>query len=96
VTQPTLRLGRLELVPLADEHLGLEVELDSDPEALRYLYGQPRTSTQVEHSHRRRISAAQEVPDLGFWVGFVKDEFVGWWGLQQVQRRLRRTPSRKH
>jgi RimJ/RimL family protein N-acetyltransferase len=58
------------------------VEIDSDPEVLRYLYRQPRTSTQVEHSHRRRISVAQEVPGLGFWVGFVKGEFVGWWGLQ--------------
>lgn len=37
VTQPSLRTARIELVPLADEHLELEVELDSDPEVLRYV-----------------------------------------------------------
>lgn len=30
VTQPVFRTDRIELVPLADEHLELEVELDSD------------------------------------------------------------------
>jgi hypothetical protein len=37
--QQTLHTGRLTLVPLADEHLGWEVELDSDPEVMRYLSG---------------------------------------------------------
>jgi RimJ/RimL family protein N-acetyltransferase len=82
VAQPTLRTERLELVPLADDHLELEVELDSDPEVLRYLYGRARTRMEVEQSHRRRISSAEEVPGLGFWVGFVRGAFVGWWILQ--------------
>ena len=82
MAQRMLRTGRLELVPLADEHLELEVELDSDPEVLRYLYGRARTQSEVEQSHRRRMSAAQELPGLGFWVGFVDGEFVGWWILK--------------
>jgi RimJ/RimL family protein N-acetyltransferase len=82
VAQTTLLAGRLELVPLADEHLELEVELDSDPEVLRYIYGRARTRVEVEQSHRRRIAAALEIPGLGFWVGFVDGEFVGWWILQ--------------
>lgn len=82
MTQPTLLAGRLELVPLSDDHLELEVELDSDPEVLRYLYGRARTRAEVEQSHRRRIAAGQEIPGLGYWVGFVDSGFVGWWILQ--------------
>jgi RimJ/RimL family protein N-acetyltransferase len=82
VAQPTLLTGRLELVPLADDHLELEVELDSDAEVLRYLYGRARTRAEVEQSHRRRMAAAEEIPGLGFWVGFVDGGFVGWWILQ--------------
>ncbi|MGI8760288.1 MAG: GNAT family N-acetyltransferase [Jatrophihabitantaceae bacterium] len=82
MAQPTLLTGRLELVPLADEHLELEVALHSDPEVLRYLYSRARTRAEVEQSHRWRIAAAQETPGLGFWVGFVAGEFVGWWILQ--------------
>jgi hypothetical protein len=32
MSQATLRTSRIRLVPLADEHLEYEVELDSDPE----------------------------------------------------------------
>jgi hypothetical protein len=39
VPQPILRTACLLLVPLADRHLDLEVQLDSDPEVLRYDYG---------------------------------------------------------
>jgi RimJ/RimL family protein N-acetyltransferase len=80
--RPTLRTARIELVPLADEHLEFEVQLDSDPEVLRYLYGRARTHTEVEDSHRRRMAVGEKLPGLGFWVGFVSGEFVGWWILQ--------------
>lgn len=82
VTQPSLRTARIELVPLADEHLELEVELDSDPEVLRYLNRGARTRAEVTEAHRRRMAAAETVPGLGFWVGFVDGGFVGWWILQ--------------
>ena len=44
MSQPVLRTPRLLLVPLADRHLDLEVELDSDPEVMRYLDGRARTA----------------------------------------------------
>jgi len=69
-------------VPLADEHLELEIELDSDPEVMRHLSGQAHSRAEVERSHRRRRAASREVPGLGFWVGFGEDGFVGWWLLQ--------------
>jgi RimJ/RimL family protein N-acetyltransferase len=80
--QQTLHTERLKLVPLADEHLEWEVELDSDPEVMRYLSGRASTREDVEAGHARRIAAAQKVAGLGFWVGLVDDEFVGWWTLQ--------------
>ncbi|WET76760.1 GNAT family N-acetyltransferase [Amycolatopsis sp. QT-25] len=82
MTQPTLRTRRLTLVPLTEEHLELEIELDSDPEVMRYLTGRARTRAETERAHHRRRAAARKVPGLGFWVGFAEDGFVGWWILQ--------------
>jgi RimJ/RimL family protein N-acetyltransferase len=80
--QQTLQTERITLVPLADEHLEWEVELDSDPEVMRYLSGRASTREEVEASHARRMAAAQKVEGLGFWIGLVDDRFVGWWTLQ--------------
>jgi RimJ/RimL family protein N-acetyltransferase len=70
---PTLHTPRLTLVPLADEHLELEYELDSDPEVMRYLTGRAATRDEVERAHRRRMATAP---------GFAGDDFVGWWILR--------------
>jgi RimJ/RimL family protein N-acetyltransferase len=80
-SQATLHTRRLTLVPLAEEHLEYEVELDSDPEVMRYL-GKPRTRAEVQRYHRNRLAAAEPVPGLGFWVGFENGQFVGWWILE--------------
>jgi RimJ/RimL family protein N-acetyltransferase len=80
--QQTLHTERITLVPLADGHLEWEAELDSDPEVMRYLSGRASTREEVESSHATRMAAAQKVDGLGFWVGLVDDEFVGWWILQ--------------
>ncbi len=82
MTQPTLHTERLRLVPVADEHLQFENELDSDPEVMGYITGRALSTEEVEQAHRRRLAAAVEVPGLGFWAGFADDEFVGWWILQ--------------
>lgn len=87
MTQATLHTARIALVPLSDEHLEHEVELDADPEVMRYLGdGQPRTREQVEALHRERLAAAHRVPGLGFWAGFVAGAFVGWWILEPPER----------
>lgn len=82
VSQAMLQTDRIRLVPLGEEHLELEVELDSDPEVMRYLTGDGRTRAQVETAHGLRLATAEPVQGLGFWVGFVDDEFVGWWLLE--------------
>ncbi len=69
-TQPTLLTERLVLVPLRDDHLGLEIALDSDPEVLRYIFGRARTAAEVVESHTRRMALTQKVDGLGFWLAF--------------------------
>jgi RimJ/RimL family protein N-acetyltransferase len=83
MSQATLYSHRITLVPLSDEHLEHEVELDADPEVMRYLGdGKARSREDVEEFHRRRLAAAARVPGLGFWAGFVAGRFVGWWILE--------------
>jgi RimJ/RimL family protein N-acetyltransferase len=82
MTQSTLYTERLQLVPLSDAHLELEIALDADPEVMRYLTGRSLSRAEVEHAHQRRIAAAREIPGLGFWAGFAAGDFVGWWILQ--------------
>ncbi|XVV15652.1 GNAT family N-acetyltransferase [Actinoplanes sp. CA-131856] len=75
--QPVLRTERLLMVPLDDRHLELEVELDADPEVLRYLWGRARTRDEVVVSHAERMALARG--DLGYWMAFRRsdDAFVG-------------------
>jgi RimJ/RimL family protein N-acetyltransferase len=85
--QATLRTPRIRLVPLADEHVEYEVELDADPEVMRYLgNGRARTRDEVAALHRQRLAVADRVPGLGFWAGFVGGAFVGWWNLEPPER----------
>ncbi len=75
---PVIHTERLLLVPLADRHLDLEVELDSDPEVLRYISGRAHTRDEVIESHAARMALGREVPGLGYWMAFATDgDFVG-------------------
>jgi len=63
---------------LAEEHLEYEVELDSDPEVMRYLgNGTARSRAEVQRYHHYRLAAAELVPGLGFWVGFANKQPAG-------------------
>ncbi|WP_369140681.1 GNAT family N-acetyltransferase [Modestobacter versicolor] len=84
--QAVLRTRRIELVPLGDEHLEAEVELDSDPEVMRYLTGRASTRAEVVERHRRRLAVAHVVPGLGFWAALVDGAFVGWFILEPPER----------
>lgn len=87
MTQAALQTDRIRLVPLSEEHLEYEVELDSDPEVMRYLgSGRARTREEVEALHPGRLAVAQRAPGLGFWAGFVDGAFVGWWILEPPAR----------
>jgi RimJ/RimL family protein N-acetyltransferase len=63
----------LLLIPLADRHLELEIELDADPEVVRYLSGRPRTRDEVAASHRKMMALTSKVEGLGYWMAFGSD-----------------------
>ena len=86
--QATLTTARLQLVPLADEHLEHEVELDSDPEVMRYLAHGPSSRETTEQAHRDRLEQARGMPGMGLWAGFTDGQFVGWWLLRPRSRAL--------
>ncbi|MGW6501936.1 GNAT family N-acetyltransferase [Nonomuraea angiospora] len=87
MSQAKLRTDRIELVPLSDEHLQHEIELDADPEVMRYLgNGRARSREEVEVLHGQRLAVAGRVAGLGFWAGFVDGQFVGWWILEPPER----------
>jgi RimJ/RimL family protein N-acetyltransferase len=71
--QPILQTDRLLLVPLADRHFELEVELDADPEVQRYLEGRARSRDEVAEAHARRMGLATIVDGLGYWMAFGTD-----------------------
>jgi RimJ/RimL family protein N-acetyltransferase len=70
MSHPILHTRRLLLVPLAGRHLDLEVELDSDPEVLRFLSARAHTRDEVIEAHERRMALARKVPGLGYWMAF--------------------------
>jgi RimJ/RimL family protein N-acetyltransferase len=58
---------------LADRHLELEAQLDSDPEVLRYIWGRARSRDEVLTSHAQRMTLAGQVHGLGYWMAFGSD-----------------------
>ncbi len=75
---PAIHTDRLLLEPLADRHLDLEIELDSDPEVLRYISGRAHTRDEVVAGHAERMALGRRVAGLGYWMAFDHDgKFVG-------------------
>lgn len=68
--QPIMHTERLLLVPLDERHFGLEIQLDSDPEVLRYISGRAHTPDEVEQVHRERLALARKVDGLGYWMAY--------------------------
>ncbi|KIW12503.1 hypothetical protein PV08_09780 [Exophiala spinifera] len=87
--QPVLRTERLVLRPLGPEHFEYTRQLDFDPDVMRYvLTGKPLTPEQAVEVHQWLMDAAKPVPGLGCWVGFIDEDFVGWWVLAPSQTNL--------
>ncbi|KAK2598149.1 hypothetical protein QQS21_005700 [Conoideocrella luteorostrata] len=81
---PTLSTQRLTLVPVSDEHLHFEIELDTNPEVQRYIMGKPSTHDEVLASHKRRVElTSSSQPPRGLWVGSVDNGStpIGLWML---------------
>jgi RimJ/RimL family protein N-acetyltransferase len=89
VTRPTLSTPRLRLDPLTNAHTELMVELDSDPEVLRFIFGRALTRTEVVDTWMpRRTRADADTRGIGYWAGLETasgaDTFAGWWSLAVV------------
>ena len=84
MTRPVIHTDRVRLDPLTHEHTELLVELDSDPEVLRFIFGRALTRDEVVDTYLpRRTRPDADARGLGFWVGFAHetDAFLGWWCL---------------
>ncbi|HQF04333.1 MAG TPA: GNAT family N-acetyltransferase, partial [Phycicoccus sp.] len=80
MSRPTVRTQRLVLEPMSWDHLDDLCELDADPEVMRFL-GAPRTADEVRAKMPDRLSPSDDALGLGFWCGFERGMFVGWWCL---------------
>lgn len=84
LTRPTLTTERIQLEPLTDAHTELLVELDSDPEVLRHIFGRALTREEVvERWMPKRTRADADDRGIGYWAGFARGDgaFLGWWAL---------------
>ena len=81
--RPFLHTERIRLDPLTEEHTELLVELDSDPEVLRFISGRALSRDEVlERWLPRRLRADAAARGIGYWAGFHHSgRFLGWWAL---------------
>ncbi len=80
--RPRLATERLRLEPLTAEHTELLVELDSDPEVLRFIFGRALTREEVTGTWATtRLRPEAAARGIGYWAGFEDGVFVGWWAL---------------
>lgn len=80
--RPTLHTERIRLEPLTSDHAELLVELDSDAEVLRFIFGRALPRDEVVEQHLpRRLRPDGPPRGIGYWAGFAGDAFLGWWAL---------------
>ncbi len=101
LSRPVLTTERLRLEPLTAEHTDLLVELDSDPEVLRHIFGRALPREEVVSTWMPlRVRPDADARGLGYWVGYAGHEWLGWWCLSlddedpeaaELGYRLRRT-----
>ena len=78
---------RLRLRPLKAEDIDLFVDLDSDPEVMRYLTGgAPQSREHYEKRVPELLKYMTENPGLGLWPTYLKatNEFIGWYILKHL------------
>jgi RimJ/RimL family protein N-acetyltransferase len=84
--RPRLATERIRLEPLTEAHTPLLVDLDSDPEVLRFVFGRALSPAEVVGEHLpRRLRPDGPPRGLGYWAGFSRldegEPFLGWWTL---------------
>jgi RimJ/RimL family protein N-acetyltransferase len=83
----TLTTERLRLDPVTAEHLPLMVDLNSDPEVMRFLLGRAATPAETYDEWSKRLGPqSDEARGLGYWAGFEGETFAGWWSASSFAR----------
>ena len=83
--RPELVTSRIDLVPMTSDHLPLLHRLDSDPVVMQYLLGRARTPEEINDFWKPRcVDTAFDAVGLGWWVGFTRGDFLGWWDLTPI------------
>lgn len=81
---PEIRTDRLTLTPVGLEHLPLLVDLNGDPEVMRFVTGHAATQAETESEWVVRLTERTDVAaGLGYWAGYEHGVFVGWWGASR-------------
>lgn len=82
-----LRTARLVLEPVTAAHLPLLVGLNSDPEVMAFILGRSATADETAAEWRQRLHHQSDPSrGLGYWLGNVDGEFVGWWSASAFER----------
>ena len=82
-----LETERLTLKWLKPEDIDLFVDLDSDPEVMRYLTGgKPQSREHYEKRVPELLLYMAKNPGLGLWPTYLKEtnEFIGWYILKHL------------
>jgi RimJ/RimL family protein N-acetyltransferase len=79
---PVLRAPRLVLSPASQGDLDFFTALNSDPAVMAHISGGATGRSQTRREWDRRLGERSAVgAGLGYWIGTVDEEPVGWWGL---------------
>jgi len=86
-----LKTGRLTLRPFTADDVEVLVELDSDPEVMRFLSGGAPTSRHTIETRvlPRFMAGYAELEGPGYWAALAADsnEFLGWFAVHPVHDR---------
>lgn len=78
----TLVTARLRLTPVSADDLDLMRALNADEEVMRNLTGRPADQDETDAEWTQRLQErSDQQRGLGYWVGRISGDFVGWWGL---------------
>ncbi|WP_199850581.1 GNAT family N-acetyltransferase [Streptomyces sp. CMB-StM0423] len=79
-----LETERLVLRRFTEAEVDILVELDSDPEVMRFLTGEPTARAQIEDEVLPKILRDYRLGPAGRWAAIERSsgEFVGWLSLQ--------------
>ncbi|MEJ7795865.1 MAG: GNAT family N-acetyltransferase [Nocardioides sp.] len=79
---PLLHSPRLELKPASPRDLDFFADLNSNADVMEHVSGQPASFAMTEEEWTRRLGPRSDIDrGLGYWVGYVDAQPIGWWGL---------------